>query len=84
MNGNKGTNMDLLPDFLTPDEAEELMHISEHALRRMVESHLIPVYRVAGSLRFDRQDVQEFIEKNKTGDGALNTYIALHKSHKRT
>lgn len=76
--------MDLLPDFLTPDEAEELMHISEYALRRMVESHLIPVYRVAGSLRFDRQDVQEFIEKNKTGDGGLNTYIALHKSHKRT
>ena len=84
MNGNKVTNMDLLPDFLTPDEAEELMHISEYALRRMVESHLIPVYRVAGSLRFDRQDVQEFIEKNKTGDGGLNTYIALHKSHKRT
>jgi len=37
MNGSNGTNMDLLPDFLTPDEAEELMHISEYALRSNVE-----------------------------------------------
>jgi len=76
--------MDRLPDLLTSDEVEELMHISEHALRRIVESHLIPVYRVSRTLRFDRQDVQEFIKKNKTGDGGLNTYIAPHKSHKRT
>ena len=73
--------MDEFPELLTSDETEALLGVPESILRRMVESHLIPVYRVSGSLRFDKKDVLNFIERNRQPSGEVNTYIAIHKSH---
>lgn len=75
--------MDIIPELLTVREAANLLSISEPMLRRMIESHLIPLYRITGTIRFDRQDVLEYIKKNRTPDGGVDAYIARHKSHRK-
>jgi excisionase family DNA binding protein len=53
-------------NLLTPDEVAELLRVSKTSVYRLVERRAIRFYRVCGLLRFERDDVHEFI-----GDGCV-------------
>ncbi len=53
-------------EFLTPDELAAFMKLSKSTVYRLVESRVLPFYRLGGSLRFRKQDVIAYIESKKT------------------
>ena len=59
------TSSNTIPKLLTPDELAEFLQISKTSVYRMIEKRLIPFFKVKGSLRFDKQDVLEYLQKNR-------------------
>lgn len=57
--------------LLTPNDVMEILNISKTGIYRLVDKRAIPYYRVGGSLRFDRKDVREFLERNKVNSMAF-------------
>ncbi len=60
-------------DFMTVDELAAFMKVSKTTVYRIVESHIMPVYRLGGSLRFRKQDIIAYIESQKTD--AMNWHL---------
>lgn len=56
---------DTIPNLITPDELMKLLRISKTGVYRLVEKRAIPFYRVRGALRFDKQDVLEFLRQGR-------------------
>ena len=75
--------MDIFPDLLPLRETAGLLEVSDSIVRRMINSRLIPLYRISGVVRFDRKDVVEYIEMHRGEGGEVDTYIAPHKSHRK-
>ncbi len=62
---------DLLPTiedrsrFLTLKELADLLRLSPSSIYRLVDGRTIPFYRIAGSLRFCRTEIEEYIRRGK-------------------
>ncbi|MBN2561753.1 MAG: helix-turn-helix domain-containing protein [Phycisphaerae bacterium] len=48
-------------DLLTPDEVAELLRVSKTSVYRLVERRAIRFHRVCGLLRFERADVEQYL-----------------------
>ena len=51
------------------EEVAELMGIPESTIRKMVTARRIPCVRLGKHVRFDREDIEAWIERNKVGSG---------------
>jgi len=51
--------------FLTPDELAQFLKISKPTIYRLVDNRKIPFYRINGSLRFDKKDILDYLQKNR-------------------
>ncbi len=47
--------------LLTPTEAANLLRFSKASIYRLVETRRLPFYRVSGSLRFSKKDLDEYL-----------------------
>jgi excisionase family DNA binding protein len=52
-------------DLLTIREAANLLRLSVSGVRRLQRQRRIPFIKVGGSLRFDRRDLGNFLNKNR-------------------
>jgi len=57
---------DNLSDIMTPPEVAKLLRISERNLGDMCKAKTIPSYKLGNLWRFNRKDLDEFIEQRKT------------------
>ena len=57
------------PQLLTPVEVAALLRVSRSTVYRLVESRLVPFYRVAGALRFERRDILDYLTGQRTATG---------------
>jgi len=57
---------DNLSDIMTPPEVAKLLRISERKLYDMCKAKTIPSYQLGRLWRFNRRDLDEFIEQRKT------------------
>lgn len=62
MIGSQQTTEVLPKHLLTPDELASVLRISKTSVYRLVERRAIRFYRVAGSLRFNTQDVAVYLK----------------------
>lgn len=51
--------------LLSPKHVAAILGVSVATVYRLVESRSIPFFRVAGSLRFDRADVDRYLEAQR-------------------
>ena len=51
--------------LLSPYDLADLLHVSRSTVYRLIETRKIPFYKVGGSIRFDEQDVLNYLEENK-------------------
>jgi len=51
--------------FVNLKELASLLGISEPTVRRLVDGRAIPFYKFGGCLRFNQNDVRQYIEKNR-------------------
>jgi excisionase family DNA binding protein len=54
-----------LPRFITPKQLAALLGLSKSGVYRFIEKRQIRFYRFTGSLRFERRDIEAFIEKGR-------------------
>jgi excisionase family DNA binding protein len=52
-------------DLLTIAEAAELLKISVSGMRRLQHRRQIPFIKLGGSIRFTRQDLTSFLQRNR-------------------
>jgi excisionase family DNA binding protein len=52
-------------DLLTIREAANLLRLSVSGLRRLQRQRRIPFIKLGGSIRFDRRDLANFLNKNR-------------------
>jgi excisionase family DNA binding protein len=57
-------------ELLTPAETAALLRISKASVYRLVERREVPFYRLRGSLRFDRRDIEAYLERCRVGPAA--------------
>jgi excisionase family DNA binding protein len=50
---------------MTPKQLAELLQLSKASVYRLAEKRQIRTYRLSGSLRFDRHDVETFVENGR-------------------
>jgi len=51
------------------EEVAELTSMPESSIRKMVTAKRIPCVRLGKHVRFDPEDIEEWIERNKVGSG---------------
>ena len=52
-------------DLLTIAEAAELLKISVSGMRRLQQRRRIPFIKLGGSIRFARQDLTSYLQRNR-------------------
>lgn len=52
--------------LLTPRQAADLLAVSERTLWTKTKEGQIPSVKIGRSVRYDRQDIREFVHRNKT------------------
>lgn len=53
--------------YYTPEELAEFLAISKSTVYRMVYQGILPAYKIKGVLRFDRNEVKQFIQAGRIG-----------------
>jgi len=56
-----GSNENRIRIFLTPDELAECLAVSKTTVYRLVVRRQIPFYKIGGSLRFKKDEIEEFL-----------------------
>jgi excisionase family DNA binding protein len=51
--------------FLSPKELKDVLGISIPTIYRLIEKRKLPVYKVSNSLRFYKEDILAYLEKNR-------------------
>lgn len=51
--------------LLMPSEAASMLRLSKASIYRLVESRALPFYRVSGSLRFSKNDLDEYLARGR-------------------
>lgn len=54
--------------ILTIREVAEFLRVTEKTIYRMASEKRIPAFKVGGSWRFDKTDIEKWIEDNKKND----------------
>ncbi len=62
-----GSNENRIRTFLTPDEMAECLAVSKTTVYRLVVRRQIPFYKIGGSLRFRKEDIEKFFEERRIG-----------------
>lgn len=70
--------------LLTVDEVAKLFRISKASVYRMVESRIIPFYKISGVLRFKEEDLLIYLESQRVKPKDEWFYLEKHKSHPRS
>jgi len=50
-----------IQNLITPDELAKLFKISKSSVYRLVDSRVLPFYKVGGNLRFSATDIDEYL-----------------------
>lgn len=50
-----------IQNLITPDELAKLFKISKSSVYRLVDSRVLPFYKVGGNLRFSAKDIDEYL-----------------------
>jgi excisionase family DNA binding protein len=59
------TDLNTLPNLLTPDDLAQFLSISKTGVYRLVDKRRIPFFRIGGSLRFEKKDVLSYLQGNR-------------------
>jgi excisionase family DNA binding protein len=59
------TDLNTLPNLLTPDDLAQFLSISKTGVYRLVEKRQIPFFRIGGSLRFEKKDLLSYLQGNR-------------------
>jgi len=51
--------------LFTPSEAASMLRLSKASIYRLVETRRLPFYRVSGSLRFSKKDLDEYVSQGR-------------------
>lgn len=51
--------------FLSPKDLKELLGISIPSIYRLIDNRKLPAFKIGKSLRFYKEDVIEFIQKQR-------------------
>ncbi len=51
--------------LFTPGEAASMLRLSKASIYRLVETRSLPFYRVSGSLRFAKKDLDEYLSRGR-------------------
>jgi len=70
-----------LPNLMTVDEVSKLFKVSKNSVYRMVQSGMLPFYKIGGVMRFDEADMSNFLELVKHKPWNEKFYIAPNKSN---
>ncbi len=69
------------PKLLTLQEVATLFRVSKQTVYRMVESRILPFYRIVGSLRFNEDEMLMYLESQRVVPMEERFLVAPHKSH---
>ncbi len=78
----KDLRNDMPSKLMTIDEVADLFRVSKTTVYRMVESRIIPFYRLGGRLRFNEVEVLAYLESQRVKPREEWHYVSPHKSHK--
>ena len=53
--------------LVTPSEAAQILRLSKATVYRLVETRRLSFYRVSGSLRFSKRELEEYIARGRVG-----------------
>ena len=59
------TDFDPKTELITTDELAIMLNISKAGVYRLIEKRQIPFYRVMRSIRFDKNDVLDYLHKSR-------------------
>ena len=51
-----------MTEFLTPQEVAEMFNISKSTLYRLMDMRKIPFFKIGGSIRLSKTDVNQYLE----------------------
>lgn len=54
-----------LPRLIKADEAAEILQLTRRTIYDLVQKRKIPFYRYDGGIRFDVEDLKEYLEKRR-------------------
>lgn len=60
-------NPSSFPDLVTPTEAAKLLRISRTVIYRLKEALELPFYVVSASIRFRKEDLLAYLDRNAYG-----------------
>lgn len=64
--------MDNPSPLLTTKEVMRFLSVSRTTLWRMVKDGELPAFRIGGDLRYKREDIDAYLERNKIDPGDSN------------
>lgn len=67
--------------LLTIDQVAEMFIVSKPTVYRMVQSRILPFYRIGRHLRFDEGEILDYLERQRVSPIEERFYIASHKAH---
>lgn len=70
-----------LPTLLTIDEVAQLFRVSKATVYRMIESRLIPFYKISRAIRFSEEEVIAYLEEQRVKPKNEWFFEAPNKSH---
>jgi len=74
----------VFPKLLTIDEVAKLFRVSKATVYRMIESRILPFYKVTRAIRFAEEDVLKYLESQRVKPKNEWFFDAPHKSHPRS
>ncbi|MBU0732127.1 helix-turn-helix domain-containing protein [Patescibacteria group bacterium] len=63
MKTNHNESKPLDESLLTVSQVAKLLNLSKTTIYRLVETRQIPHYRISGSLRFSRKEIEEYLRQ---------------------
>ena len=53
--------------ILTVKQVAEMLLVSDRTIRRMCDNNVLPHFYIGSQLRFERKDIENYINDNKKG-----------------
>lgn len=69
--------------LLTIDEVAEMFRVSKATVYRMIESRLIPFYKISRAIRFSEDEMIAYLESQRVKPKHEWFLEAPHKSHSK-
>jgi len=66
---------------MTVDEVANLFKVSKQTIYRMIQSRILPFYKISGNLRFKEDEMLIYIESQRVKPAEEWFYTAPHKAH---